>query len=375
MDGLSDRELVQLASQGERRAFGALAERYREAARKLALRMLPNEEVVEELVQDALLEAYLSLDRLRDPERFRGWFCGITLNLCRSHLREQDRRSGGVKLRLADEDWRALAFQAPGPEEVAEARDLHSRVLAAIAELPEEYQEATRLFYYEALSMREIAALAGVSETVVKVRLHRARQKLRQRLVGAYPKIEEIVVDRRRVAMIEVRIADVIQHGEKTIVVLLDESGKRALPIWIGKFEGASIALGVRGVDTPRPMTFSFIANILEAMNASLEEVRVESLEGRVFFGVAKLRQKGKTWEVDARPSDVVALAARTGCPIYVGEAVMEKAGLGVQEGIDMPEDLCGSGEIPLPSGAGIDALVKEVQSMLQGVGAGGAEE
>ena len=135
---ISDRELVELARHGDKKAFGELAERHQQPARKMALRMVADEEVVKELVQEALLEAYLSLGDLRQPEKFRSWLCGILLNLCRSYLREQKRRGGGDARELAREAlaWWKLQSVLPGPEEVAEAREQHRLVLGAIEELP-----------------------------------------------------------------------------------------------------------------------------------------------------------------------------------------------------------------------------------------------
>jgi bifunctional DNase/RNase len=116
--------------------------------------------------------------------------------------------------------------------------------------------------------------------------------------------------------MIKVSIADVIRQNGKTVVVLLDENGQHALPMWIGPFEGVSIALGVRNLSTLRPLTFNFIANLLEALGAELEEVRVEALRENTFYGVAKMRIGDQVKEVDARSSDALALATSTGSPI-----------------------------------------------------------
>lgn len=165
--------------------------------------------------------------------------------------------------------------------------------------------------------------------------------------------------------MIKVIIADMIRHNGKTIVVLLDESGQQALPIWIGSFEGISIALGVRNLSTLRPLTFNFVASLLEALGAELEEVRVEALRDNTFYGVAKMRIGAQVKEVDARPSDALALAASTGSPIYVAEAVMEQAGRIVREGIEMQE---GIREMPPPSGEGFDEILEEVKVMLRDV-------
>lgn len=372
----SDRLLLERARRGDKQAFGVLAERHQEIARRIALRMLPNEEVVREMVQEGLLEAYLSLAQLRQPEQFRSWLCGIVLNLCRGYLREQKRHGGNVASSLSGPavDWWRLESKLPDPEEMVEARELHRLVLAAIQELPADQREATLLFYYEFLSLREIAAVAGVSVGAVKVRLYRARNQLRQQLVQKYPGIQAIMpAQERRVKMIKVSIADVIRKNGKSIVMLLDENGQRALPIWIGPFEGVSIALGVRNPSTLRPMTFKFIANLLEALGATLEEVRVEALKENIFYSVVKMRIGDQVTEVDARPSDALALAASAGSPIYVAEAVMEQAGRTIQAGAEMQE---GIKEMPPPSGEGFDAVLEEVKAMLQYVpGEAGAAE
>lgn len=364
----SDRELVASARQGDKAAFGVLAERHQEAARRLALRMVSNGEVVRDLVQEALLEAYLSLNRLRQPERFRSWLGGIVLNLCRSYLRDRKRRGSRSDNLAAGSNfaWHQLHSEFPSPEATAEARELHRLVLSAIQELPASQRQATLLFYYEYLSLREIAAAAGVSVSAVKVRLYRARQQLREHLMRHHPELQPVsLIQARRQAMIRVHIADVIQQNGKTVVLLVDENQQRVLPIWIGEFEGYSIALGVRGYTTLRPMTFNFLANMLEAVGAELEEGRVESLRDETFYGVAKMRIDDRVEEVDARPSDVLALAAHTGSPIYVAESVMKMAGKQVEEGIDMPESLMGIEAMPLPSGEGIDAVLKEVEALM----------
>lgn len=366
---IPDGQLVELARRGDKKAFGELAERHQPSARKIALRMVADEEVVQELVQEALLEAYLSVGRLQQPEKFRSWLCGIVLNLCRSHLREQKRR-GGIDAREWAGDafaWWKLQSALPGPEEVAEAREQHRLVLQAVDELPPNQREATLLFYYEYLSLREIAAVAGISLGAVKVRLHRARKHLRELLLQKYPEIQPVTpVLERRKKMIKVSITDVIRPNGKTVLLLVDESEQRVLPIWVGEFEGIHIVMGVRGFNSLRPMTFNFIANLLEALGAALEEARVEALREETFYGVAKLRIGGETIKIDARPSDVLALAARTGSPIYVAEEVMAQAGKTIRAGIGMPEDLQGADEMPLPTGEGMDVILKEVEAIMR---------
>ena len=158
--------------------------------------------------------------------------------------------------------------------------------------------------------------------------------------------------------MIEVTVADVIRkkadEREHHIVVLLDEAGRRILPIWIGRFEAQTITLHLLKRHLPRPMTYDFMANVLEASGARLEEVRVEALKETTFYAVARLRCGDAVREVDARPSDAINLALHTGCPISVTEEVMEEAG------IDIPKEFLPTEQI----GKGLEGIQREWQDM-----------
>ncbi len=85
-----DAGLVSLARSGDKDAFGLLIERYHQMARRVAAGVVADGGVARELAQEAMLQAYLSLDRLRDPERFQSWLYGIVLNVCRGYLRDRD---------------------------------------------------------------------------------------------------------------------------------------------------------------------------------------------------------------------------------------------------------------------------------------------
>jgi len=149
--------------------------------------------------------------------------------------------------------------------------------------------------------------------------------------------------------MIKVTIADVIpQQKEDTevhAVVLWDEAGCQILPIWVGSWEAESIALGLSEVSLPRPMTYNFMAKLLEAAGAELEEVRIEVLKDFTFYAVAKLRSADNVREVDARPSDAIALALHMNSPIYVAQELLE------HYGVDIPAQ--GKNQL----GKGLDSL------------------
>ena len=232
-----------------------------------------------------------------------------------------------------------------------------SLIQSAIEELSPNNRQVVLLYYYNYLSLPEIAVALSISLEAVKVRLHRARKQLRRFLLQSYSEIDlSLSLELRRNTMIKVNIADIYRKEDAHVVLLLDEKERWALPIWIGHHEALSIAAGLRGYSTARPMTYNFIVSLLEAIGAELEEACVEALKKETFYGVAKLRSGDQVHEVDARPSDILALAVRTGSPIFVGEEVMGQAGI----------DLGDRNGKPLRLGAGIDALLVEIQEIWQ---------
>lgn len=110
------------------------------------------------------------------------------------------------------------------------------------------------------------------------------------------------------------------------IVILKDASESRVLPIWVGIFEANAIALKVEEIATPRPMTHDLLCNLLEALGAKVEKIVVSDLRDNTYYALLHLLVGGRSVAVDARPSDALALALRTGAPIFVEEAVLDSA-------------------------------------------------
>ncbi len=108
------------------------------------------------------------------------------------------------------------------------------------------------------------------------------------------------------------------------VLILKEVGGERRLPIIIGAFEAQAIALELEGMRPPRPMTHDLLKNVLEALDSSLTEVCIHNLRDGTFYAYLLL-DDGEI-EVDARPSDAIALALRCEAPIYVSEDVMEEA-------------------------------------------------
>lgn len=187
----SDSELVAQARQGDKQAFGELVQRHRRVAARLAVRLV-EEECARDLVQEGVLQAYLSLDRLRDGEVFGSWLCGIVLNLCRSYRRGRKAESRSREDLAGGVFREGVMWLRPEPtaEEQVEAQELHQRVLRAIGELSPGIRQAVWLFYFEQLSVRELAILLGCSTGAVKSRLFKARGELREKLRGLWPSDE-----------------------------------------------------------------------------------------------------------------------------------------------------------------------------------------
>jgi bifunctional DNase/RNase len=112
------------------------------------------------------------------------------------------------------------------------------------------------------------------------------------------------------------------------ILVLKDVGSETVMPIWVGVFEANAIAIEIEKMAAPRPMTHDLIRNVIHSLNAELERIVITELKDDTFFAVLWLRQGEELITVDARPSDAIALAMRSDCPIYVSEQVMQAAKL-----------------------------------------------
>ena len=137
--------------------------------------------------------------------------------------------------------------------------------------------------------------------------------------------------------MSELRLVEVVgvrveMPSNQPIVLLKEVDGIRYLPIWVGAAEATAIAFAQQGLTPPRPLTHDLIKNILDTLVTTVESVQVTHLTDGVFFSKILLE---KGIEVSARPSDAIALALRTGSPIYGTEAVFNSAGIEIPDQAD----------------------------------------
>lgn len=117
--------------------------------------------------------------------------------------------------------------------------------------------------------------------------------------------------------------------SNQPLVLLRESHGERYLPIWIGAVEATAIAFAQQGVVPPRPLTHDLMKELLDALERPVQQVRITDLRDGVFYAVLDL---GEGVEVSARPSDAIALAMRTGAPIFGEAEVLEQAGILVPE-------------------------------------------
>jgi bifunctional DNase/RNase len=109
------------------------------------------------------------------------------------------------------------------------------------------------------------------------------------------------------------------------IIILKDLEDELTLPIWIGLLEASAIALELEKEPPQRPMTHDLIKNILSSLKVRVVKVELTDLRESTFYALIYLNRDGKTFKIDARPSDAIAIALRTSAPIYVDEKVIRK--------------------------------------------------
>ncbi len=132
--------------------------------------------------------------------------------------------------------------------------------------------------------------------------------------------------------MIHVKVAGLSLSNMGFVVLLRGEHDPRTLPIFIGGAEAQSIAVRMDNVEIPRPLTHDLFKSVLDCAECRLKRVVINDLVDGTFFAVLVLEHDAVEAEVDARPSDAVALAIRTAAPIYVLGKVMDQAGILIEE-------------------------------------------
>ncbi|HEV2257205.1 MAG TPA: bifunctional nuclease domain-containing protein [Streptosporangiaceae bacterium] len=311
---VSDGDLTRLARGGDPLAFRLLVERHQAMVRARARQLGPDPGDVDDIVQESFLQAFLALDRLRDPDRFAGWLAGIVFNVCR-----RLHRRAPVTL-LAD--WPeplhpTSAGGLPSPEDLDRADALRT----AVAGLPAGQRRAVTLHYYADVPAGQVAEAPGAG----RASLHKARLRLRAYLTEHRP---DLVPGRTqmttvRVARIERRIppGPVPDRFPTHVMVLADDAGRRDLPIWLLGRDSHRFADDARPGPSPDELT----GRLLRAAGARVTAVDVDELGPEVTVARIELATPAGPEQVTARLLDGLAAAIISGAPIRVADAVMDR--------------------------------------------------
>jgi len=139
----------------------------------------------------------------------------------------------------------------------------------------------------------------------------------------------EMTIESIRVGLMNPKLT---MHNSQYVVMLKEKGAERYLPIFIGPAEANAIAIKLRGEDLPRPLTHDLLRNVIEILGASVNSIRISDLMNDTFYAKIILDIEGKQMDIDARPSDALALAVRVETPIYADESVLEKAGISLDK-------------------------------------------
>ncbi|HLV90579.1 MAG: bifunctional nuclease family protein [Acidimicrobiales bacterium] len=142
--------------------------------------------------------------------------------------------------------------------------------------------------------------------------------------------------------MVPLRVVDVRLElpSNQPIVLLKELDGDRYLPIWIGAPEATSIATALEKVTTPRPLTHDLLRSVIDVLGAVASRVVITEMRDSIFFADITFDAQGKEVAVSSRPSDAIALAVRTGTPIFASPAVLDEAAVIIEEEVDQEEEL-----------------------------------
>ena len=124
---------------------------------------------------------------------------------------------------------------------------------------------------------------------------------------------------------VDVRGVVVDPETQSPILFLVDPESGKGLPVWIGLSEARAISLGLKDVTPTRPLTHDLMKRMLDVLHARVERVVISDLKENTYYAILNLRAGRKTWEVDCRPSDAVAIALKFDAPLFLSRALVQK--------------------------------------------------
>jgi RNA polymerase sigma factor (sigma-70 family) len=322
---ISDGDLVRLAREDDPVAFRLLVERHQPMTRARAASLSRNSSDVDDIVQESFLQAFVALDRLRDPDRFSGWLAGIVLNVSRN----LQRHAPPVLLpELPEPLHPATADAVPSADDLDRAATLR----AAVADLPAGQRRAVALYYYADQPADQIGGSPGAA----RASLHKARLRLRAYIAEHRPDL--IPAASRRTHMTSVRIVRAEHRPARAhqldvrvpthLVVLADDDGGRELPIWMLEFDGQRLTR-LLGRDQAGPAAAAtaddLTAELLRAADARVTGVDIDELGPEMAAARIRLAGPAGPQQVTARLAEGLAVAIATGAPVRVADVVMDR--------------------------------------------------
>ena len=142
--------------------------------------------------------------------------------------------------------------------------------------------------------------------------------------------------------MIEVRVAHLglDRATNSPVVILQEKDGERVLPIWIGPAEASAIAMHLAGVKFARPLTHDLIRQVIVGLGADLRRVTITQVKDNTYFAELYLYRNDHVIQIDARPSDSIAVALRLNAPIFTSDELLERSSIETIESSDAPQPL-----------------------------------
>jgi RNA polymerase sigma-70 factor (ECF subfamily) len=317
----TDATLVALARDGDRRAGQILLTRHYPMLVRRCRQRLRDPILAEDAAQEAAVQALLSLDRLRHPDKFGQWLSGIGVNTCRRWMQRRTRDEWSWDWLIGGQGGIEPVEADISPEELIEIGEVQTEVQLAVSELPPGQQAADRLVYLDGLSHHEAALALNLAAGAIKTRLFKARRTLRQRLDSQW--MEDYVTTLKTNRWVDFRVSDVRRSAGTDAnaahhSLILDEvGGKQRQAIWgIPAFAAEEIAIQLTGVTMPRPISYALTHQIVTALGGNIREVRIPRGESRI--GTGELVIDGPKGEhvLECRVSDAVNLALLSNLPI-----------------------------------------------------------
>jgi len=351
-----DGDLVRRARTGDAAAFRLLVERHQAAARARAAGLGAHQDDVDDIVQEAFLQAFAGLARLRDPDRFGAWLAGIIRYVSRAAARQ------APLMLLADWPEGLLPASVQGLPS-AEDLDRDEALRTAVAGLPGGQRRAVELYYYADLPAGQIAGSPGAA----KASLHKARRRLREHITAH--RADLIPAVPRRITMTTVRIAHAGPHfdghAKRILVVLADDPGHRAMGLWLPARHGMApwqvLDRPYRDSEPPLPpkrhappgdlpvrefTPEDLASRLLGAAGAAVTGVDIDELGPGVLAAQIGVAGPAGTRQVTALPGSALALAAALEVPVRVADALMDRLAVPVT-GDDLPRPFAST---PTPS-------------------------